>query len=133
MRTVVKPTKESRKEILKTFRYGPKNTVFVNMFSGEISGKTYYRPDKGEYLSNVANDSYEFHVNKHNSFYSYTTVDEQIEYQYQSAKTHVNDEINFLKSEIDRSMLPYESDSEFNNNIKIMSDRLDFLSGIEVY
>ena len=129
-KAVAKPSKEARQEILKVFRgmdMHSKNTIFVNIWTGEVQSHAYYRGDKGEYLSNQPKDCYEFHVNKFNKLANYESVDEQIEQQYAIAKEAIADELEILNNEIGREMQIWESEQEFHHSQRAMKDRLEEL------
>jgi hypothetical protein len=129
-KAIVKPSEQARKEIMKIFRglgLHSKNTIFVNIFSGEVVSRAYYRSDKGESLTSQPRDCYEFHVNKFNKFATYENIDEQIEEQYAIAKETIADEIEILRSEIGREMQIWESKREFNHSQSAMIERLEEL------
>lgn len=131
-KAIVKPTNEARKEILKIFRgkdIRGRNTIFVNIWSGEIQSYAYYRSDKGEYLQNQPSDCYEFSVNRPNAFATYEDVDAQIEEQYALAREAIADELKILHSEIGREMQIWESSQEFNHSQTAMVERLAELEG----
>ena len=132
-KAIVPPTEAARKEILKVFRgkdVRGRNTVFVNIWNGEVQGFAYYRSDKGEYLTSEPKDCYEFHQNKPNAFASYADVDLQTEEQMGLARDAIVEELKFLRSgEIGREMLEYESKQEFQASQEAMKDRLAELEG----
>ena len=132
-KAIVKPSEEARKEIMRVFRgkdIRSRNTVFVNIWTGEVQSYAYYRSDKGEYLTSQPKDCYEFHVNKVNKFATYADIDQQIEEQMSLAKDAIAEELKFLRSgEIGREMLEYESKQEFNRSQKALIERLAELEG----
>jgi hypothetical protein len=130
MRKIVRPTEEARKEILKVFRgldARSRNTVFVNIWTGEVQSYAYYRSDKGEELQGQPKDCYEFHVNKFNKFATYAQVDERIEESFALAKDYIAEEARLLKNEIGREMQIWESKQEFNHSQTAMIERLAVL------
>lgn len=127
-KAIVKPSEEARKEIMRVFRgldIHSKNTIFVSIWTGEVISRTYYRSDKGEYLTSQPKDCYEFHVNKFNKFATYADIDSDIEDQMGLAKDAIAEELRFLRSgEIGRKMLEYESKQEFDHSQKALIERL---------
>ena len=130
-KAIVPPTEAARKEILKIFRgKNNKNTIFVDIWSGEVVSRCYYRGDKGEYLRGIPKDCYEFHMNKSKPFATYEDVDQQIEEQMALARDAIAEELRFLRSgEIGRKMLDYESKQEFDRIQEAMIERLAELEG----
>ena len=133
MESLQKPSEEARKEILKIFRgkdIRNRNTIFVDIWTGEVRSYAYYRSDKCEYLTSQPKDCYEFHQNKPNTFATYAEVDPQIEEQMGLARDAIAEELKFLRSgEIDRDMLEYESKQEFQASQIAMKARLAELEG----
>jgi len=131
-KAIVKPTNDARKEIMRIFRgldERSRNTIFVNIWTGEVQSYAYYRSDKGEYLQNQPTDCYEFHMNKPKAFATYEDIDAQIEEQYALAKDAISDELKILHSEIGREMQIWESSQEFNHSQTAMIERLAELEG----